>query len=255
MRSRQPWRANESPERRSRPGFTLIELLVVIAIIAVLIGLLLPAVQKVREAAARTQCVNNLKQIGLAFHNYHDTNSALPPARIDDGATWAVFILPYIEQDNLHKLFDYLKPWPDQPAAFLDAARAGVKTYLCPSRGRSSVLSIAGDDGNGISGWVPYAPGDFVYKGVHVPGPVGDYAVCTSHVTNPGPWSATAAVRTTTTASSTATSTRSPRGWPGRAGSLPRPRPRSVATVPGSAAGTRGSATSSWATVACMRSR
>src|SRR3954451_5192159 len=148
--------------RTRRGGFTLMELLVVIAIIAVLIGLLLPAVQKVREAAARLQCQNNLKQIGLAFHNYHDTFGALPPARIDDGATWAVFVLPYIEQDNLHKLFDYLKPWPDQSAEFLAAASGGVKTYLCPSRDRPSVLSNRGHDGNGIGDWVPYRPGDFV---------------------------------------------------------------------------------------------
>src|SRR5262249_15346606 len=93
----------------SRRGFTLIELLVVIAIIAVLIGLLLPAVQKVREAAARTSCTDNLHQLGLAMHSYHDANHAFPPAFVHPSLYgWSVWLLPYIEQANL---FNAINPY------------------------------------------------------------------------------------------------------------------------------------------------
>src|SRR5436190_10181170 len=144
------------PAQRKRSGFTLIELLVVIAIIAILIGLLVPAVQKVREAASRASCQNNLKQIGLALHNYESAYKKFPPARNPFSPPPPVVhsalarLLPYVEQTNVGRLIDFTTP----PLYFAGATPPSAGTYtasisvvnlfLCPSDGVGGVLPGAG---------------------------------------------------------------------------------------------------------------
>lgn len=149
------YRSNLSRKAASRPaagcgrrGFTLVELLVVIAIIGVLIGLLLPAVQAAREAARRASCTNNLRQIGLGLHNYHQAMGCFPPGGIEHRATinpktgkpygaagrqlaWSLFLLPYVEQQPLYEEIDTGKPFDAPENA--EAAKTILAFYICPS--------------------------------------------------------------------------------------------------------------------------
>jgi prepilin-type N-terminal cleavage/methylation domain-containing protein/prepilin-type processing-associated H-X9-DG protein len=161
-----------------RKAFTLIELLVVIAIIGILIGLLLPAVQKVREAAARTQCTNNLKQIGIALHSYHDTNNVFPPGYIDGnndptktpdldvgpGWGWAAFLLPFVEQQNVYNQINFSQGITSGNNATI--AQLALKIYLCPADGyqqpailydstfTNPIATVAHGNYVGCAGWV-----------------------------------------------------------------------------------------------------
>ena len=133
---------NARMKRFGRKAFTLVELLVVIAIIGILIGMLLPAVQQVRESARRTDCVNKLRQIGLATTMFHDSQSAFPPARLTPTfnatdqeclgcASWLVHLLPFAEQNNLYELWDFSTSYEVQDVA---AVGTPVEIYLCSSR-------------------------------------------------------------------------------------------------------------------------
>lgn len=143
-------------EFRKRNGFTLVELLVVIAIIGILIGMLLPAVQSVREAARRSTCLNNMRQLGLALHNYESGLQSFPPSRMyypdgsdaqtipshltnDSGTesafqSWTTLILPYIEQNNLADTFDFKEAWYDDAASTnIDTIAQPLNLFICPS--------------------------------------------------------------------------------------------------------------------------
>jgi len=136
-----------------RSGFTIIELLVCIAIIAILVSLLLPAVQKAREAARRTSCLNNLKQIGLATHNYADAFRKLPPGYVHEVGTVLASgngsyslharLLPYLELDNIERMIDFDLPWDDPSNLEVAAFRIGA--YQCPSEIRDELRQSSGD--------------------------------------------------------------------------------------------------------------
>lgn len=154
---------------RSRRAFTLVELLVVIAIIGVLVALLLPAIQAAREAARRSQCQNNLKQIGLAIQMHHDAQKFIPNSRRScDYITWAGTLWPYLEQSNIAAQWNPAKSYYGQ---LENVRQYQVTTYLCPSRRSPTQISIEGDADTG---------------GPFTPGALGDYACNLGDVTFQG---------------------------------------------------------------------
>ena len=132
-------------------GFTLVELLVAIGIIGVLVGILLPAVQQVRESARRTQCLNNLRQLGLAVQNYEGSRKQIPPSRAADGfLTWPVLLMPFLEANNLYQQFDTQAQYSAQdPMTVVE----GLELMICPSR-RTGIPISLGETNGSLSGAV-----------------------------------------------------------------------------------------------------
>jgi prepilin-type N-terminal cleavage/methylation domain-containing protein len=163
----EPFIRSEVMKRPTRLAFTLVELLVVIAVIGVLVGMLIPAVQAVRESARRTNCLNKLKQIGLAIQNYESAHKLLPPSRgADMFLTWPVYLMPYLEARNLYDQFDLRKIYSVQNSA---AVKIGLPDYFCPSRRSPEALSKFETEGEqvgtvgdyaGNAGTTEYLPND-----------------------------------------------------------------------------------------------
>ena len=165
-----------------RPGFTLIELLVVIAIIAILIGLTIPAVQRVRDVALRAQCSNNLKQLGLALHQYHDSRRVFPPGMGDLSGrdhpyfSWLARLLPYVEQESLWQQTE--DAFRSSPSPFIDPPHIGLATvepaFLCPADGRVWTAQIsrghlrAFTSYLGVEGWDLWTRDGMLFRGSHV---------------------------------------------------------------------------------------
>jgi prepilin-type N-terminal cleavage/methylation domain-containing protein/prepilin-type processing-associated H-X9-DG protein len=145
--------------KTNRTGFTLVELLVVVAIVAVLIGLLLPAVQRVRKAAARVSCMNNLKQVGLALHNFHDSRGHFPsgyvsrssadPASTSPGWGWAAQLLPFIEQQPLEQQIDFSSDVDDSANQVIRTAV--LQLFVCPADRNTGIFTVLNEDGTPIA--------------------------------------------------------------------------------------------------------
>lgn len=155
-------------------GFTLVELLVVIAIIAILVGLLLPAVQAAREAARRLQCSNNLHQMGIALHNYSDVHRSFPPGIVEPShVMWTGSLLPYLEQTNLFQSLDFSKRWEMAGTWNARACTTLIRTYRCPSSDAEEHVAIQGIWDRVPSGYLAVASGTATRESGNTPDHLG----------------------------------------------------------------------------------